>query len=79
MVRKGGQLKVHARSTWGEGGQKRPKNGPHGLCMTPSTGCYYTHPALLAPAVGHHCTVNVFKIKEISTYICKIHFNFTSE
>ena len=35
MVRKGGQLKVHARSTWGEGGQKRPKNGPHGLCMTP--------------------------------------------
>ena len=36
MVRKGGQLKVHARSTWGEGGQKRPKNGPHGLCMPPN-------------------------------------------
>ena len=36
MVRKGGQLKVHARSTWGEGGQKRPKNGPHGLCITPN-------------------------------------------
>ena len=25
MVRKGGQLKVHARSTWGEGGSKKAK------------------------------------------------------
>ena len=24
----------------GGGGQKRPKNGPHGLCMTPSVHTY---------------------------------------
>ena len=35
MVRKGGQPKVHVRSTRGRGGQKSPKNSPHGLSMTP--------------------------------------------
>ena len=39
----GGQWNVHFTnkaylvklSTKGEGGQKSPENGPHGLCMTP--------------------------------------------
>ena len=30
-----GWAKVHVGPQGGRGGQKRPKNGPHGLCMTP--------------------------------------------
>ena len=31
-----GWAKVHVGPQGGRGGQKRPKNGPHGLCMTPN-------------------------------------------
>ena len=35
MVRKGGQLKVHARSTWGEGGVKKGQTMVHMVCVWP--------------------------------------------
>ena len=39
MVSKGGQPKVHVRSTRGEEGQKVLKIGPHGLWTTPKFIC----------------------------------------